>query len=268
MKEMAKLGFTLMIICAVAGVGLAVVYAATKPVIEQRAIEDTLNAAKAVIPGAVRVEEKTEGDQVYWIGYKGSDAVGAAVKIVVTGYGGPIEMVVGLDEAGKVNKVVVLSMSETPGIGMRTKEESFLGRFSGLEDPGTVDIISGASISSRAVIGGVVGAQEFAMEALGLGESKAPINLAIVPDGTYEGTGEGLMGTIKVSVTVKGGKIEEVKVLQQEETPSVAGPALKGIPQAMVSDQKVEVDTVSGATFTSKGIIEAVRNALAGTQQE
>jgi len=267
MKEMAKLSLTLMIVCAVAGVGLAIVYASTKPIIDQRAIEDTLNAAKSVIPGAVRVEEKSEGGQVYWIGYKGSDVVGAAVKTVATGYGGPIEMVVGLDSAGKITKVVVLSMSETAGIGSKTKEESFLGRFEGVENPGSVDIITGASISSRAVIGGVVAAQEFAMEILGLGESKAPINLAIVPDGTYEGTGEGLMGPIKVSVVVTGGKIESVKILQQDETPSIAGPALKGIPQAMVDEQKVEVDTVSGATFTSKGIIEAVRNALADTQQ-
>ena len=226
MKDMAKLGLTLMVICAVAGAGLAVVYAATKPVIDQRAIEDTLNAAQAVVPSAARVEEKSEGDQAYWLGYAGSDVVGVAVKTVVTGYGGPIEMMVGIDSDGTVTKVVVLSMSETPGIGMRTKDEGFLGRFSGVEDPGSVDVISGASVSSRAVIGGVRGAREFGMEVLGLGEAKAPVNLAIVADGTYEGTGEGLYGPIKVSVTVKSGKIESIKVRDHGETPSIGDPAL------------------------------------------
>ena len=86
--------------------------------------------------------------------------------------------------------------------------------------------------------------------------------VAETADGVYEGTGAGLNGAIKVSVTVSGGKITEVKVLEHSETAGISDPAIEKIPAAIVEAQSADVDIVSGATFTSKGIIEAVKNAL------
>ena len=86
--------------------------------------------------------------------------------------------------------------------------------------------------------------------------------VAETADGVYEGTGAGLNGQIKVSVTVSGGKITEVKVLEHSETAGISDPAIEKIPAAIVEAQSADVDIVSGATFTSKGIIEAVKNAL------
>ena len=86
--------------------------------------------------------------------------------------------------------------------------------------------------------------------------------MAETADGVYEGTGAGLNGQIKVSVTVSGGKITEVKVLEHSETAGISDPAIEKIPAAIVEAQSADVDIVSGATFTSKGIIEAVKNAL------
>jgi len=94
------------------------------------------------------------------------------------------------------------------------------------------------------------------------------IDLAKVLDGTYEGVGKGLMGAIKITVTVKDGKIVDVTVVENNETPQIASQALENVPKSMVDQQKIDVDTVSGATFTSKGIIEAVRNALSGAQTQ
>lgn len=80
--------------------------------------------------------------------------------------------------------------------------------------------------------------------------------------GTYEGVGKGRNGEIKVSVTVSKDKIESVKITDQKETESIAKPALEQIPKAIEKANKANVDTVSGATMTSKGIMEAVNDAL------
>lgn len=81
-------------------------------------------------------------------------------------------------------------------------------------------------------------------------------------DGTYEGTGKGLMGDIKVAVEVAGNAIVSVTVLEQNETPAIAAPALEQIPAAIVENQSLVVDVVAGATFTSNGILAATEAAL------
>ncbi len=267
MKDVARLGLTLMVICVAAGLGLSVVYDKTKPVIEAQAQQTLLKAAQEVIPGAASVEEKVENDKTYFVGYDGGEVVGVAMKVESKGYGQtPMELIVGFDSQGLIAKVVVLSMSETPGIGTRVKDKAYLAKYEGVEDPSSVDGISGASYSSRAVQSGVAGALEFVQKILGFGGGEVQIVLANTPDGTYEGTGEGLLGPIKVTVTVEGGRLVSVTVTEQDETPGMAGPALQSIPKAMVDSQSVDVDTVSGATFTSKGIIAAVKAALGPVQ--
>lgn len=81
-------------------------------------------------------------------------------------------------------------------------------------------------------------------------------------DGTYEGTGKGNNGDIKVSVTVSGGKISEVKVVEHIETEAIYGTAEEPVIKAIVENNSTKVDTVAGATKSSKGIIAAVVNAL------
>lgn len=81
-------------------------------------------------------------------------------------------------------------------------------------------------------------------------------------DGTYTGVGEGLQDDITVEVTVAGGKITEVDVVEQRESPGVSEPALEQIPKAILEKQSTEVDVVSGVSYTSEGIIQAVEDAL------
>jgi len=81
-------------------------------------------------------------------------------------------------------------------------------------------------------------------------------------DGTYEGTGKGNNGDIKVEMKVAGGKIASITVLEHGETQGIVDAALERIPQAIVDTQSIAVDTVSGATNSSKGIIEAVRSCI------
>lgn len=263
-KDMVRLGITLLLVCGIAGLGLAVVYDQTKPVIERRAMEDALAAAKAAIPGADQIVEQSQDGVTYWLGQTASgETVGAAMKVSSTGYNGstPIEMVVGLNTEGKVTKVTITNLAETAGLGSRVKEESYLAKYAGVTDPREVDTISGATISSKAVQAGVGKAIDFLSQFVAP-KTEMIIVFASVPDGTYRGAAEGFHGPIEVEVTVLGGKVTAVRILSQDETPDVAGPALAGIPKAIVEQQKADVDAVSGATFSSKGIINAVKDAL------
>lgn len=263
-KDMARLGITLLLICGIAGLGLSLVYEQTKPVIEQRAREDALAAAKAAIPGADQIVEETKDGVTYWLGLSAGKTVGGAMKLSTTGYNGssPIQMVVGLDDQGKVTKVTITSLAETAGLGSRVKDDAYLAKYSGVSSAKEVDVISGATISSKAVQGGVTRAIEFLSEFVAP-KQELVIDFAKVPDGTYKGTAEGFMGPIEVEVKVAGGKVTSVTVLSHQETPDIAGGAITGTPKAIVEQQKADVDAVAGATYASKGIMEAVKNALA-----
>ena len=81
-------------------------------------------------------------------------------------------------------------------------------------------------------------------------------------DGTYQGSGTGFGGTITVQVTVSGGKITAVDILSASgETGSYFASA-QGVVSKVLSSQSPNVDAVSGATYSSNGIIQAVQNAL------
>ena len=87
-------------------------------------------------------------------------------------------------------------------------------------------------------------------------------NESLYADGSYEGSGTGFGGTITVSVTIAQGKITEITVLSADgEDPAYYNQAVAVIDQ-MVEEQSTEVDTVSGATFSSRGLIDAAADAL------
>lgn len=86
---------------------------------------------------------------------------------------------------------------------------------------------------------------------------------AAYKDGTYNGVGSGNASQIEVAVTVAGGKITEVKVLKHGETEMIFGAAEKRMTKNIVKNNGTEgVETLSGATNSSKGILDAVNDAL------
>lgn len=82
----------------------------------------------------------------------------------------------------------------------------------------------------------------------------------------YSGEGSGMGGTLTVKVTMDGTKIASVEILKHSETPNISDKAISDIPAAIVKAQSADVDTISGATVTSKAIIEAVKDALSKTK--
>ena len=181
-----------------------------------------------------------------------------------TGNGGELTVEVTV-EGGNIVKVALTQHSETPGI--YENAEKGVGDEMIRTQKTDVDTVAGATYTSKGLI-------EAVKNALGEGgSSSAPASSsmaeAVVPevqgtykDGVYTGTGKGNGGELTVEVTVEGGNIVKVALTQHSETPGIYEKAEKGVGDEMIRQQKADVDTVAGATYTSNGIIEAVKNAL------
>lgn len=87
-------------------------------------------------------------------------------------------------------------------------------------------------------------------------------NANLFTPGTYTGVGAGKNGDITVEVTFSADKIERITVVSHSETPSLSDAAIANIPTQIVESQSLGVDAVSGATYTSNGIVEAVADAV------
>ena len=80
-------------------------------------------------------------------------------------------------------------------------------------------------------------------------------------DGTYYGIGEGYVSDITVAVEIKGKTIRSISIVEHEDDAAFMTRAVK-ILDNVVANQTTEVDVISGATFSSEGILEAINNAL------
>ncbi|RDY28407.1 FMN-binding protein [Romboutsia weinsteinii] len=82
-------------------------------------------------------------------------------------------------------------------------------------------------------------------------------------DGVYEGTGYGYRPDLKVQVTIKSGLIDEILIVDHNEVgEKFYRPAFDYIPKKIIDEQTYYIDGISGSTYSSKGIIEAVEDAL------
>lgn len=182
-KDMIKLGLNLLIISAVAALLLAFTNSITADTIAQRSEQANAEARKLVLSTAQDFEEvkdaktdNSKGVEVSEI-FEAKDAsgntVGYTLKVLPSGYGGTIELMVGIDSAnGKVSGINVVSNSETAGLGAKATEPEFSDQYKEkpLEElsvikngtPGDTEIkaISGATITSSAVTNGVDAAIE------------------------------------------------------------------------------------------------------------
>ncbi len=105
---------------------------------------------------------------------------------------------------------------------------------------------------------------EFEEDALGESEEikETPDENITYKDGTYEGVGQGHHGDIKANVTVSEGKISAVEIVEQSETEAIYETAEQPVINSIIKENSYNVDAVTGATKSSNGIMEAVKNAL------
>ena len=161
----ARLAGTLLIICMVVALCLAAVNSVTAPAIEKLNYEKTQKAIEAVLPGGGDEVDFTDKTGLVSAVYKGGS--GYADQVAPGGFDGPITMMVGVDFEGNVLGISVIKHTETAGLGAvaaasTTAGENFRAGFVGqsgsvsvTKDGGSVEAITGATITSRAVCAGV-----------------------------------------------------------------------------------------------------------------
>lgn len=186
-----------------------------------------------------------------------------------TGFAGKITVAVEI----KDKKIVAITV-----LNVEADDAAFFNRAKGVIDRIIqsqnldVDVISGATYSSRGIISAVKNAltgekdSGKTAENPGKGEGSTTVaevaDAAAYKDGTYYGSATGFAGPIKVKVVISGGKIASIEIVSTSDGSSYISKA-SVITGKIVSSQSTNVDTVSGATYSSVGIINAVRNALA-----
>ena len=155
-----RIAGVLTLICSVIALLLAVVNMLTKDTIAANIEKEKIEAISRIFGDVDDVEAfVADLHEVYLVKYK-DGVLGYTVTVKPQGYGGEIEMLVGIEPGGSVVGIEIISMSETPGVGSRVKSDpDFLPQFKGMTGTlsvgETVDAISGASISSKAVVSGV-----------------------------------------------------------------------------------------------------------------
>lgn len=203
---------------------------------------------------------------------KGSfDLADGVYKGTGTGYAGDITVSVQIKDK-QIVAIDILSSSDDAAFFNRAK--AVIDRI--IEGQTLdVDTVSGATYSSNGIISAVKNAltgekdsgetgqsQSGGTAAAGSSTSVAQIeDASSYKDGTYYGTGTGFGGTMKVQVDISGGKIAAIQILENNDGSEYISKA-SSIINAIISSQSTNVDTVSGATYSSVGIIQAVRDAL------
>lgn len=143
MRNTLTLVWKLLLICLIAGLVLGLVNQVTKDRITALEVEAANEARSAAFPGAAKFEELRKDTEKVHGFYSALDESGNVLGYVASsreyGYGGDIEVVVGMDKAGKVVGCVVgqnTDFSETAGLGAKTKDPAFAQQFVGLEYKG------------------------------------------------------------------------------------------------------------------------------------
>jgi uncharacterized protein with FMN-binding domain/succinate dehydrogenase/fumarate reductase flavoprotein subunit len=162
----------------------------------------------------------------------------------------------------KIEQVKVISHSETPGVS-----DSAISRIP-VEivnaQSANVDAVAGVTITSRAIMDAVEDCIKQAATALTMAKpTSAVVYKKDLKAGSYQAIKHGHHSDIRVAVTVSTDSITGVRVLEAGETHHIGDAAITVIPGEIVKNQSVNIDVVSGATLTSRAIINAVEDCLA-----
>ena len=231
----------------------------------------TLPVKTAASSGVGQGSTTTPTTEVPEGGYKDGTYQGSG-----TGFGGTITVQVTVS-GGKITAVDILSASGETG-SYFASAQGVVSKVLSSQSP-NVDAVSGATYSAN----GIIQAVQNALSQAGNSDSATP---AATPtptpkpakkpkkdtsvsykDGVYEGQAEGFDGTVTVKVTIKNGKIKKISNTNTD-TPEFFNKAWKTIKSNVISRQSTsEIDTVSGATFSSNGILGALSQALSRADQ-
>jgi Na+-translocating ferredoxin:NAD+ oxidoreductase subunit G len=178
MKENLKLGGILLIIAAIAGLLLGAAHTVTLEPIAKQEQMTKATALKEILPKAdeFKIKETALEGTIMEVneGTTSGKTAGYAIKVAPKGYGGAVQLMVGISTEGKVSGIKILSHSETPGLGANAPQPKFSGQFAGKpiakelavvkkapSADNEIEAITGATITSKAVTSGVNEAIKF-----------------------------------------------------------------------------------------------------------
>lgn len=150
----------LLTICMVAGALLGLVHSVTSPIAEANAQQKAQETYALLVPEADSFEPVPCEVEGCTAALEARDASGAVIAHVIVaqskGYGGQVPIAVAFGSDGTVSSITTMSNEETPGLGTKVADESYIGQYVGMAaapaSQGDVDLISGATISSKAVL--------------------------------------------------------------------------------------------------------------------
>jgi len=282
--KILKLTVFLAVVSALAGGVLAYVNDLTAPIIADQAMAAEKASLEVIFPGgdftALDYEDETGLVTSAYVA-KGE---GYVFKSEVIGYNSstPVTFMMGIDNDGNIVGFEVLSQQETNGLGSKVADPEFKAGVVGKTVNDSVDMISGATVTSKAVIGGINAIKEVYADAAGVEVSteepvapaKDPVTLnddysankAVViseADGVFTIESTGFQGVNTFEVAVADGAVVSVKMTGFNDTPGI-GDTVNDTYFATLAGATLEseVDVVAGATYTSKSALAAVQLAL------
>jgi len=298
--SMIKPVLVLTLICVIASGLLAVTNDITAPIIEANAIA-AQNATKvALLPTADTFEDLDISElKGVTAASKAANGAGYVITGSASGYDGQLPVTVAFDNDGNIIAVEITGTNETPGLGKKVEDDSFKSQFAGMTaEPKTIsdiDAISGATISSNAVIAALNNAIEAYKVFSGTAAEKVDPKLMLMPDAqgftemdasAYEnvsavwkedsgigyiivGFAKGYHGDLPVMVAFDmNGMIIGVEIADTEETPGlgkqVETPEFKAQFAGMAAEPFTlkDMDAIANATISCKAVKDAMNSAI------
>ena len=252
-------GIVPVILAAVVGIGAVVSLSDyTAPVYGSES-EDELTETETIIEsaGMESVEEtEVENTEAAAVLDGAFDLADGTYEGSANGFSGKIKVSVVIKNQ-TIRSINILSNSDDEAFFNRAKEgvtASILAKQST-----DVDTVSGATYSSRGIINAV-------KDALSSSDGEEQTVVAkgdfALNDGYYEGTGNGFAGPVKLFIEIKDKSIVGIYIVKTSDDAGFFNRAKEGVTASILEKQSTDVDTVSGATYSSRGIIEAVSNAM------
>jgi electron transport complex protein RnfG len=194
-SKIVRLGIVLFVITAVTGLILGGVYTMTLEPIRAAKEREKMEALSATLPGATdfkKIEVKGAPGIIKEVNEGTADGkvIGYNITVTPKGYSGPIEMVVGISSDGRLMDIRILAHNETPGLGAKAPGPAFSGQFKNKKadalkvtktapaSDNEIQAISGATITSTAVVTGVNAALDYWKTVIREGGNTAPGGLA------------------------------------------------------------------------------------------
>ena len=167
-----RLTLTLFLITTIVAGLLGLVNYVTADTIAEQTAQKAENAMRQVLEADSYEPLDVPEDSAVTAAYRAGDK-GYVVRVAPNGFGGAIDMMVGVDVSGAVTGVAIVSQSETASLGANCTREDFRAQFTGKtgtlsvsKDGGEIEALTGATVTSRAVTEGVNTALEFVQEVL------------------------------------------------------------------------------------------------------